>query len=245
MLFPCRNISGEELGRPELKRWEHVCKKSGSSLATIFLICLTMYVSGCLMLKHLLNIVEISVDIDFASCWKVVRCCKAETAGKSVFVKFYAPWCGAVRSWEERLHFFQCCEHLWTSVNICEHLWPSVNIGEAVKFMLSSCQAHRQVHPVHLVHLVHRLLLDRPLQETETWLGQTDGWDQWRSWISRCRCGLHWGGPVLVPKVWSYSAQRSQSGISSSTSSSSTTWPCNLPYFAHQVDRRCHHYVTM
>ena len=40
--------------------------------------------------------------------------------------------------------------------------------------MLSSCQAHRQVHPVHpvhpvhLVHLVHRLLLDRPLQETET-----------------------------------------------------------------------------
>ena len=53
-----------------------------------------------------------------------------------------------------------------------------MNIGEAaVKFMLSSCQAHRQVHPVHpvhpvhlvhLVHLVHRLLLDRPLQETET-----------------------------------------------------------------------------
>ena len=31
---------------------ENVCEKSGSSVATIFLICLTMYVSGCLMLKY-------------------------------------------------------------------------------------------------------------------------------------------------------------------------------------------------
>jgi hypothetical protein len=44
--------------------------------------------------------VEIFVDIDFASCWKVVRFCEAETAAKSVFIKFYAPWCGAVCSWE-------------------------------------------------------------------------------------------------------------------------------------------------
>lgn len=29
-----------------------VCEKSSASVATIFLICLTMYVSGCLMLKY-------------------------------------------------------------------------------------------------------------------------------------------------------------------------------------------------
>ena len=63
---------------------------------------------------------------------------------------------GAVRSAAGKSDF--------TSVNAV----TAVKICEAVKLMLSSCQAHRQVHHVHPVYRVHRLLLDRPLQETET-----------------------------------------------------------------------------